>query len=229
MPVTAGTVLTDIRTLADLDSGTATLSDAQILSAVNWAHEHYYDIIIDADEGHFEQVLTAGLVANSAAISPALTTTFRKVDLVEVVDANGDAREVRPLTAKKEKFQLSASGPVTRDSDLFYYLEGNALRIYPTATEASSASIFVTWVPAATSIATTTTLLDVPDRFAKAVALFAINMLDVRLRDGRDPADVLAKVEAELTLSLEGRQRQESRRIQRVYALEDADGLYLGG
>ena len=46
MATTATTIITEVRTLTDTDSATATLSDAQILRAVNAAHEHYYDIIV---------------------------------------------------------------------------------------------------------------------------------------------------------------------------------------
>src|SRR3990167_9649430 len=121
MPVSASEVITDIRTLGDVDSATSTISDAQIISAINWAHEHYYHVIMDADEGFFETVITSSLQANTAVIASGPSTTFVKIDLVEVIGSDGVRREVVPLRSKKEKFQISTSGAVTRDDDLYYY------------------------------------------------------------------------------------------------------------
>ena len=59
MATTATTIITEVRTLTDTDSATSTLSDAQILRAINASHEHYYDIIVASDEGYFEEIHTA--------------------------------------------------------------------------------------------------------------------------------------------------------------------------
>ena len=82
MATTATTIITEVRTLTDTDSATATLSDAQILRAINASNEHYYDIIVASDEGFFEEIHTASLVADSRDLNPAVTSTFKKIDLV---------------------------------------------------------------------------------------------------------------------------------------------------
>jgi 2-phospho-L-lactate guanylyltransferase (CobY/MobA/RfbA family) len=103
MATTATTIITDVRTLSDTDSATATISDNQVLRAVNSAHEYYYDIIVASDEGYFEEVHTASLVADSRDLNPAVTSTFKKIDLVEVIQSDGDRQPVVPLSAKTEK------------------------------------------------------------------------------------------------------------------------------
>ena len=228
MPVTASTILTDIRTLGDLDAATTTLTDDQILMAIQWAHEHYYDIIVDADEGYFETSTTASIQANTSAITPAVTSTFRKIDLIEVIGTDGGRRPVVPLRAKKEKFQIAASGTVGRDSDLYYYLQGNAILLEPRPTQAATDALEITFVPEPVRINTATLTLAVPDNWAKVVTLRALSILDLRLRDGRNPKEDMVPMEAQLIQGLEGRHRQEPRRVIRVEDLDEYDGVYLG-
>ena len=153
MATTATTIITEVRTLSDTDSATATLSDSQILRAINASHEHYYDIIVASDEGHFEQIHTASLVANSRNLNPAVTSTFRKIDLVEVIQGDGDRQPVVPLSAKTEKFYFEdGSMTATRDDQFYYYIEGNAVQLVPSPTEAATDAIEVTFVPEATRI-----------------------------------------------------------------------------
>ena len=228
MPISASEVVTDIRTLADVDAATSTLSDAQILSSINWSHEHYYYVILDADEGFFETVITSSLQAGTATISSGPTTTFIKIDLVECIGTDGTRREVVPLRSKKEKFQISPSGTVTQNDPLYYYLQGNLVLIHPPTSNAATDALEITIVPAPTRISTTTTNLDLPDAWAKAVALMAIGVLDLRLRDGRTAREALAPIESELIQSIEGRQRQEPRRINIQQDSDDYDGCYLG-
>ena len=214
MATTATTIITEVRTLSDTDSATATLNDSQILRAVNAAHEHYYDIIVSADEGHFEQIHTASLVANSRDLNPVVTSTFRKIDLVEVIQSDGDRQPVVPLSAKTEKFYFEdGSMTATRDDQFYYYIEGNAVQLVPAPTQAATDAIEVTWVPEATRMSTTTTTIDCPDRWSKVIALRALLNLQLRLQDGRDPREELANEERLLTQTLEGRQRQAPRRI----------------
>jgi len=228
MPTSASVVVTDIRTLGDIDAATSTLSDAQILAAINMAHEHYYDIIVDADEGFFETVITSSLQANTSTIASGPTTTFIKIDLIEVIGTDGERREVVPLRSKKEKFQIAVSGTVNRDSTLYSYLQANQVLIEPRPSQAATDALEITIVPEPTRISTMTTVLDVPDRWAKVVTLRALSILDLRLRDGRNPRDDMVPMESELIQALEGRQRQEPRRIILVDDLGDFDGVYVG-
>lgn len=230
MATTATTIITEVRTLSDTDSATATLSDAQILRGINAAHEHYYDIIVAADEGHFEQIHTASLVANSRDLNPAVTSTFRKIDLVEVIQGDGDRQPVVPLSAKTEKFYFEdGSMTATRDDQFYYYIEGNAIQLVPSPTQAATNAIEVTFVPEATRISTTTTTIDCPDRWAKVIALRTLLNLQLRLQDGRDPKEELVSEEVILTATLEGRQRQAPRRI---VPTDDegytVDGIWVG-
>jgi len=230
MATTATTIITEVRTLSDTDSATATLSDSQILRAINASHEHYYDIIVASDEGHFEQIHTASLVANSRNLNPAVTSTFRKIDLVEVIQGDGDRQPVVPLSAKTEKFYFEdGSMTATRDDQFYYYIEGNAVQLVPSPTEAATDAIEVTFVPEATRISTTTTTIDCPDRWAKVIALRALLNLQLRLQDGRDPKEELVSEEMILTATLEGRQRQAPRRI---VPTDDegytVDGIWVG-
>src|SRR3990167_4572315 len=213
MPTSASVVVTDIRTLGDLDAATTTISDAQILSAINMAHEHYYDIIVDSDEGFFETVITSSLQANTSTIASGPSTTFIKIDLVEVIGSDGDRREVTPLRSKKEKLSILVSGTVTRDSTLYYYLQGNQVLIQPPTSVAATDALEITIVPEPTRISTMTTVLDVPDRWVKVITLRALSILDLRLRDGRNPRDDMVTMESELIQAIEGRQRQEPRRV----------------
>jgi|TARA_R110002020_G_scaffold73714_1_gene189067 hypothetical protein len=230
MATTATTIITEVRTLSDTDSATSTLSDSQILRAINASHEHYYDIIVASDEGHFEQIHTASLVANSRNLNPAVTSTFRKIDLVEVIQGDGDRQPVVPLSAKTEKFYFEdGSMTATRDDQFYYYIEGNAVQLVPSPTEAATDAIEVTFVPEATRISTTTTTIDCPDRWAKVIALRALLNLQLRLQDGRDPKEELVSEEMILTATLEGRQRQAPRRI---VPTDDegytVDGIWVG-
>ena len=230
MATTATTIITEVRTLSDTDSATSTLSDSQILRAINASHEHYYDIIVASDEGHFEQIHTASLVANSRNLNPAVKSTFRKIDLVEVIQGDGDRQPVVPLSAKTEKFYFEdGSMTATRDDQFYYYIEGNAVQLVPSPTEAATDAIEVTFVPEATRISTTTTTIDCPDRWAKVIALRALLNLQLRLQDGRDPKEELVSEEMILTATLEGRQRQAPRRI---VPTDDegytVDGIWVG-
>ena len=200
MATTATTIITDVRTLSDTDSATATLSDTQILRSINGSHEYYYDIIVSSDEGFFEEVHTASLVANSRDLNPAVTSTFKKIDLVEVIQSSGDRQPVVPLTAKSEKFYFEdGSMTATRDDQFYYYIEGNS------------------------------SVIDCPDRWAKVITLRALLNLQLRLQDGRDPKEELVSEEKLMSLSLDGRQRQAPRRIvptdDEGYTV---DGIWLG-
>ena len=214
MATTATTIITEVRTLSDTDSATATLSDAQILTAANSAHEHYYDLIVAADEGHFEEIHTASLVADSRNLSPAVTSTFRKIDLVEVIQSDGDRQPAIPLSAKTEKFYFeSGNTTATRNDQFYYYIEANAIQLVPTPTQAATDAIEVTFVPQATRLSTTTTVIDCPDRWSKVIVLRTLLNLQLRLMDNRDPREELANEEKTLVQTLEGRQRQSPRRI----------------
>ena len=230
MATTATTIITEVRTLTDTDSATATLSDAQILRAVNAAHEHYYDIIVASDEGYFEEIHTASLVADSRDLSPAVTSTFKKIDLVEVIQSDGDRQPVVPLSAKTEKYFFEdGTMTATRDDQFYYYIEANAVQLVPFPTQAATNAIEVTFVPSATRLSTTTTVIDCPDRWAKVIALRSLLNLQLRLQDGRDPTFELRSEEAILTTTLEGRQRQSPRRI---VPTDDegytVDGIWVG-
>tara|TARA_R110001583_G_scaffold123574_1_gene275017 strand:+ start:249 stop:941 length:693 start_codon:yes stop_codon:yes gene_type:complete len=230
MATTATTIITDVRTLSDTDSATATISDNQVLRAVNSAHEYYYDIIVASDEGYFEEVHTASLVANSRNLNPAVTSTFKKIDLVEVIQSDGDRQPVVPLSAKTEKFYFEdGSMTATRDDQFYYYIEGNKIQLVPTPTEAATDAIEITFVPAATQLSTTTTVIDCADRWAKVITLRALLNLQLRLQDGRDPREELASEEKLMSYTLEGRQRQAPRRI---VPTDDegytVDGIWVG-
>ena len=230
MATTATIIIEDVRTLSDTDSATATLSDAQILRAINSAHEYYYDIIVSSDEGHFETIHTASLVADSRDLSPAVTSTFRKIDLVEVIQSNGDRQPAVPLSAKTEKFYFeSGNTTATRNDQFYYYIEANAVQLVPPATQAATNAIEVTFVPQATRLSTATTVIDCPDRWAKVITLRALLNLQLRLQDGRDPKEELSTEEKTLTLTLEGRQRQSPRRIVPSYDEgSTVDGIWIG-
>jgi len=230
MATTATTIITDVRTLSDTDSATATLSDSQILRSVNSAHEYYYDMIVSSDEGFFEEIHTASLVVDSRDLSPAVTSTFRKIDLVEVIQSNGDRQPVVPLTAKTEKYHFEdGNTTATRDDQFYYYIEGNAIQRVPPPTQAATDAIEVTWVPSATRLSTTTTVIDCPDRWVKVIALRSLLNLQLRLQDGRDPREELTSEEKLMSLSLDGRQRQAPRRI---VPTDDegftVDGIWVG-
>jgi hypothetical protein len=230
MATTATTIITDVRTLSDTDSATATLSDTQILRSINGSHEYYYDIIVSSDEGFFEEVHTASLVANSRDLNPAVTSTFKKIDLVEVIQSDGDRQPVVPLSAKSEKFYFEdGSMTATRDDQFYYYIEGNSIKLVPPPTKAATDAIEVTFVPQATQLSTTTSVIDCPDRWAKVITLRALLNLQLRLQDGRDPKEELVSEEKLMSLSLDGRQRQAPRRI---VPTDDegytVDGIWLG-
>jgi len=230
MATTATTIITDVRTLSDTDSATATISDNQVLRAVNSAHEYYYDIIVASDEGYFEEVHTASLVADSRDLNPAVTSTFKKIDLVEVIQSDGDRQPVVPLSAKTEKFYFEdGSMTATRDDQFYYYIEVNKIQLVPTPTEAATDAIEITFVPAATQLSTTTTVIDCADRWAKVITLRALLNLQLRLQDGRDPREELASEEKLMSYTLEGRQRQAPRRI---VPTDDegytVDGIWVG-
>ena len=230
MATTATTIITDIRTLTDTDSATATLSDAQILRSVNSSHEYYYDMIVSSDEGYFEEIHTASLVANSRDLSPAVTSTFRKIDLVEVIQSSGSRQPVVPLTSKTEKYHFEdGNTTATRNDQFYYYIEGNSIQLVPTPTQSATDAIEVTWVPAATQLSTTTTVIDCADRWVKVISLRSLLNLQLRLQDGRDPKEELSTEEKLMSLSLDGRQRQSPRRI--VPADDEGstvDGIWVG-
>ena len=117
----------------------------------------------------------------------------------------------------------------TRNDQFYYYIEANAVQLVPPPTQAATDAIEVTWVPSATRLSTTTTVIDCPDRWAKVIALRALLNLQLRLQDGRDPTMELGSEEAILSATLEGRQRQSPRRI---VPTDDegytVDGIWVG-
>jgi hypothetical protein len=134
------------------------------------------------------------------------------------------------LTAKTEKYYFEdGNTTATRNDQLYYYIEANAVQLVPPPTEAATNAIEVTFVPSATRLSTTTTVIDCPDRWAKVIALRSLLNLQLRLQDGRDPTMELGSEEMILSSTLEGRQRQAPRRI--VPADDEGstvDGIWIG-
>ena len=228
MSVTASVIVTQIRALSDVDEATTTVGDAVILREVDTAHEYYYGILVESDEGYFETVVTSSVTAGSRDLSPAVTTTFWNVDLVERVDGTENA-PVFPII-KKDKYKYeSNTGNTTVNNQLRFYIEGNAIQLVPAPTQSAANAIETTIVPEPAILNSGTAVTDTPRRFASAITYRAISVLDLRLRDGWNAEDVLKDIESRLIKTTEGRQRQGPRRI----IIEDEelleyDGHYLG-
>ncbi len=228
MSVTASVIVTQIRALSDVDEATSTVLDEIILREVDAAHEYYYGILVESDEGYFETVVTSSVTAGSRDLNPAVTTTFWNIDLVERVDGNENV-PVFPII-KKEKYKYeSKTGNTAVNNQLRFYIEGNAIQLVPAPTQSATDAIETTIVPEPAILNSATAVTDTPRRFASAITYRAISVLDLRLRDGRNAEDVLSQIESRLIKTTEGRQRQGPRRI----IIEDEelleyDGVYLG-
>ncbi len=229
MSVTASVIVAQIRALSDVDGATTTVIDDVILRELDTAHEYYYGMLVESDEGWFETIVTSSVTAGSRDLSPPVTTTFWNIDLVERVDGTENA-PVFPIIKKDKYKHESKNGNTTANDQLRFYIEGNAIQLVPAPTESATDAIETTIVPEPAILNSATAVTDTPRRFASAITYRAISALDLRLRDGRDAEDVLKDIESRLMKTIEGRQRQGPRRI----VIEDEelveyDGHYLGG
>lgn len=229
MSVTATAMIDQIRILSDIDSATTTVSDTAILRELDNAHEYYYTNLVLSDEGFFETVHTSSVTGGSDALTTPVTTTFWKIELVERVDGT-EKQQVFPIR-KNDKYKYESKNEIVGVNDrLHYYIEGNAIHLVPAPTGGATDAIEVTIVPAPDILNSATAEMNCPDRYKAPIIYRAIDALDLRLRDGRSPGDVLRDFEKKLENLEEGRQRQGPRRVNlEEDGLYEYDGIYLGG
>jgi|GEM_PF-1713291 len=147
--VTLANLISEIRVYADIP-GTNFISDSILTTWINRAMRDLIDCILEVNKNYNISTQSINLVSGTQSYS--LPTAFYKARGVDIVDDNGEWRELKELEHWEERNRLQ-DGAVSR-SDYQYFVAGSNLMFFPAVDFTLSAGARLWYIPVATDMAT---------------------------------------------------------------------------